>query len=204
MPIGIEKGAVNRFPTKPSSCGRRCLALFYYIPFRGGDQWAIDTHGGLNYPFLECRAAQHSRSGATRPITSSLKPGRKGGRSMKWERAMRPESPVDLGSPSTPQRSSSTLLLLILLIVVFCLHSALEFLLYFGEVVGHWPPSILFAVPTGLALAAYARLFRRWTRARVKNLALRIVLVSVLTFVATCFSHCGSILVAINAYRQMR
>lgn len=102
------------------------------------------------------------------------------------------------------QRSSSSLLLVVSLFVVFCLHSALEFLLYRGRVIGHWTVSesdfVLFAVPSLLALAAYAILFARWAKARQMSLALKVVVVFVLTLVVTFFSFWGSMLIPINVY----
>jgi hypothetical protein len=101
-------------------------------------------------------------------------------------------------------RSGNILLLVVALFVVFCLHSAMEFLLYRGRVIGHWTLAesdfVLFAVPSLLALVAYAILFARWARARQTSLALRVVVVFVLTLVVTFFSFWGSMLIPINVY----
>ncbi len=102
------------------------------------------------------------------------------------------------------QHSNSCLLLVFALFLVFCLHSSLEFVLYRGRVVGHSTlcesDFILFAVPSVLAIAGYAILFGCWARARQMSLALRIVVVFVLTLVVTFFSFWGSMLMPINMY----
>jgi len=102
------------------------------------------------------------------------------------------------------QRYSSTLLLVVALFVVFCLQSSLEFLLYRGRVIGHWTLSesdcVLFAVPSLLALAAYATLFVCWAKAKQMRLASTVVVVFVFTLVVTFFSFWGSMLIPINVY----
>ena len=130
---------------------------------------------------------------------------------MKWnEQAERPRRKAAGDEAATtacqpaPRHSRNAVLLVFALFVVYCLHSALEFVLYRGRVVSHWMLSdsdfVVFAVPNLLALVAYAVVFARWSRTRQMDWILRLALVLVLTLLATFFSFWGSLLIPLNTY----
>jgi FtsH-binding integral membrane protein len=91
-------------------------------------------------------------------------------------------------------------------LLVFVLHCVAQFVLYRGMVLDKWPRAhsdvLVFALPSFLALAAYALVFSRWVMSKPWNAAAKIAIVVVLTLVVGFLSFWGSLLIPLNTYGE--